>query len=121
MAKPVSQVPPAQIALYEKLLATQPGLERKGAAMPYTSLNGHMFSFLTADGKLALRLSAEDRSDFLSKYKTKLVEQHGAVMKEYVTVPDALLKKTKGLSPYLAKSIAYIETLKPKPTKKPRK
>jgi hypothetical protein len=39
-------------------------------------------------------------------------------MKEYVTVPDALLKKTKEPSPYLAKSIAYIKTLNPKPTKK---
>lgn len=39
--------PPAEkIALYEKLLATIPGIERKGATMPYTSLNGNMFSFI---------------------------------------------------------------------------
>jgi hypothetical protein len=70
---------------YELLIATLPGVELKGATMPYTSLNGHMFSFQTADGKLALRLSAEDREAFLAKYKTRLMEQHGAVLKEYVT------------------------------------
>jgi len=31
-----------QIGAYDKLLATHPKIERKGAAMAYTSLNGHM-------------------------------------------------------------------------------
>jgi hypothetical protein len=39
-------------------------------------------------------------------------------MKEYVRVPDKLLANTKELKKYLAKSYDYIETLKPKPTKK---
>jgi hypothetical protein len=39
-------------------------------------------------------------------------------MREYVTVPDALLEKTKGLQKYLALSYEYAKTLKPKPTKK---
>jgi TfoX/Sxy family transcriptional regulator of competence genes len=39
-------------------------------------------------------------------------------MKEYVTVPDSLLKNTKELRKYLETSYAYIGTLKPKPTKK---
>jgi hypothetical protein len=33
------------------------GSSVKGAANPYTSRNGHMFSFLDADGGMALRLS----------------------------------------------------------------
>ena len=40
-------VPPENLKLYEKLVAMTPGVERKGAAMPYTSVNGQMFSFLT--------------------------------------------------------------------------
>lgn len=107
-----------QLALYEQLVAAQPGIERKGKTLPYTSLNGHMFSFLSAEGELALRLSTEDRKAFLKEYKTQLMTQHGAVMQEYVSVPHALLKNTKELSPYLAKSVAYIRTLKPKPSKK---
>jgi TfoX/Sxy family transcriptional regulator of competence genes len=47
-----------------------------------------------------------------------LFEAYGAVMKEYVTVPDALLKKTNELRKYLELSYAYIQTLRPKPTKK---
>lgn len=40
------------------------------------------------------------------------------VMKEYVTVPDGLLKKTKELQTYLDDSYEYAKTLKAKPTKK---
>jgi hypothetical protein len=35
---------------YEKLGATIPTLKRKGKTMPYTSFNGHMFSFLPKKG-----------------------------------------------------------------------
>jgi hypothetical protein len=35
-------------------------------------------------------------------------------MKEYVTVPDALLRNTRELQKYLALSYAYAKTLKPK-------
>ena len=43
-----------KLALYEKLVAANPGVERKGATHPYTSLNGHMFSWLHPSGSLAL-------------------------------------------------------------------
>jgi hypothetical protein len=86
-------IPAEKIAPYERLLATIPGLERKGADNPCTSLNGNMFSLLLSPtGRMALRLSTDDREQFLRKYKTTLFEAHGAVMKEYVTVPDALLR-----------------------------
>ena len=41
--------------LYDKLIATNPKIERKGNANPYTSLNGNMFTLLH-EGKLAIRL-----------------------------------------------------------------
>ena len=90
----------ASLALYEKLVATNPKVERKGATMPYTSLNGHMFSLLTREGWLAIRLPSDVREAFLKKYKTKLCVQYGTVMKEYVEVPDALLSKTTELRKY---------------------
>jgi hypothetical protein len=40
-------------------------------------------------------------------------------MKEYVEVPDALLRKTPELRKYFDQSYAYVGSLKPKP--KPRK
>jgi hypothetical protein len=86
--------------------------------VPYTSLNGNMFSYLHASGAMALRLPPEEREKFLKKYKTKLFEAYGVVQKEYVTVPDTLLEKTAELKPYFAMSYEYAKTLKPKPAKK---
>src|SRR5580692_207120 len=68
MAKPAAGVPPPdKLALYEKLVATNPKVERKGDTVPYTSLNGHMFSYLSKEGKLALRLPPAEREAFLKK------------------------------------------------------
>ncbi len=114
-------IPPEKVALYEKAVATLPGVERKGADNPFTSLNGNMFSLLSAQTEtLALRLPKEEREAFLKKYKSKLFEVYGTVMKEYVTVPDALLRNTKELQKYMALSYEYAKTLKPKASKKKR-
>ena len=105
-------------ALYDALIATQPEVERKWATMPYTSVNGNMFSLLTPDGTLALRLPAADRDAFLHKYKTTLSKQYGVVMKEYVNVPAALLQNTRGLAKYFDRSYQYARALRPKATKR---
>ena len=55
-------------------------------------------------GALALRLPAGVREAFLVKYKTRLSEQHGVVQKEYVEVPDVLLKKPSELKTYCNRS-----------------
>ena len=106
-----------RVALYDRLIATNPKIERKGDANPYTSLNGNMFTLLH-QSRLAIRLSEDEREKFLKKYKTKLFEAYGTVMKEYAAVPDALLENTKELRKYLDLSYQYAQTLKPKPTKK---
>jgi hypothetical protein len=109
-------MPTDKLELYEQLVATNPAVERKGASMPYTSLNGHMFSFLTPDGTLALRLPPGEREAFLKKFKTRLCEQHGRVMLEYVEVPATLLRKTQELKTYFDLSVAYVGALAPKST-----
>ena len=53
-----------------------------------------------------------------SAERRQLLEAYGAVMKEYVTVPDTLLGKTKELKKYLDLSFEYVGTLKPKATTK---
>jgi hypothetical protein len=77
-----------------------------------------MFSYLHPSGSVALRLPEEEREKFLKKYDTNLFEAYGVVQKEYVTVPDALLKNTKELRKYFGLSYRYVQTLKPKPSKK---
>ncbi|HLX85148.1 MAG TPA: hypothetical protein VKR59_14705 [Terriglobales bacterium] len=105
------------VELYEQLIATIPEIERKGAANPYTAINGNMFTLLHQSQTLAIRLPDGVREEFLKKHKTKLFEAYGAVMKEYVTVPDALLKNTKELRAHLTASYEYAKTLKAKPAK----
>lgn len=111
-------LPADKLELYEKLVATNPNIERRGATHPYTSLNGHMFSCLHPPGSLALRLPGDEREKFLKKYKATLFEAYGVVQKEYVAVPDALLKNTRELRKYFELSWQYVQTLKPKPSKK---
>ncbi|MDN5212041.1 hypothetical protein QQ020_08260 [Fulvivirgaceae bacterium BMA12] len=113
-----SAISPEKIALYNKLIETNPDIERKGDTMPYTSFNGNMFTYLSKEGSLGIRLPKEAREEFLKKYDTTLLVSYGAVMKEYVSVPDHLLEHTEELKPYLDLSYAYVQTLKPKPTKK---
>jgi hypothetical protein len=103
---------------YDRLIATQPNAQRKGATMPYTSLNGHMFSFLTSDGHLALRLPSPERDGFMDRYHTGLCKQHGKIMKEYVEVPDDLLRNIDELKQYFQTSYTYVSSLKPKPTRR---
>jgi TfoX/Sxy family transcriptional regulator of competence genes len=105
------------VVLYDALISTIPEIERKGDANPYTSLNGNMFTLLH-QGRLAIRLPEDEREKFLKKYKTTLFEAYGAVMQEYVAVPESMLPKTKELQKYLQLSYEYAKTLKPKSGKK---
>lgn len=116
MAKTPKAEPRAEEVLYEKLVATVPGVERKGDTIPYTSLNGNMWSYLSKEGVLALRLPDGAREAFIETYDTRLCRQYGIVQKEYVEVPAALLAKTSELKKHFAASFAYARTLKPKPT-----
>jgi hypothetical protein len=122
MAKPVAgALPLDKLELYEKLVSTNPSVKRKGAAVPYTSLNGHMFSYLSKEGRLALRLPPGEREAFLKKYKAKLCAAYGIVQTEYVEVPDSLLSSTGELKKYFDCSYEYVSSLKPKPTTRKKK
>jgi hypothetical protein len=111
-------IPKEKLELYEKLVATNPKVLRKGASVPYTSLNGHMFSYLNASGVMALKLPKVEIDKFLKKYNTRLFEAYGIIQKEFVAVPDDLLRNTNKLKAYFDLSYEYVGTLKPKPTKR---
>ena len=121
MAKPKIEIPEDKLDLYEKLIKSNSVIQFKGKSMPYTSVNGHMFSFLDKEGTMGLRLPKEERELFIEKHKAQLSVQYGSVMKEYVDIPTELLKKTKSLIKYLQISFEYVSSLKPKPTKKRKK
>jgi hypothetical protein len=102
--------------VYEGLIAGVPDVERKGKATPYTSMNGNMFSFLGQSGVLAFRLSKPERAAFLEEHPDAVVEQYGAVMKDYVAVPDAVLEDGEALGALWERCVAHARTLKPKAT-----
>ena len=77
-------------------------------------MNGHMFSYLSKTGTLALRLPEETRDAFLKKFKTTLCKQYGVVQKEYVEVPDACSKKTSELKKVFRSELRSREFLEAK-------
>lgn len=110
--------PDEKIALYDQFISSVPKMERKGDTIPYTSVNGHMFSFLDKKGEMALRLPEKTREEFIKKFHTHLAEQFGMIMKEYVVVPDDMLKERAKLKKYFSESFDYVSSLKARPTKK---
>lgn len=114
VAKKKSAIPAEKLELYERLIATNPTIETKGDVHRYTSLNGHMFTYLDQTGTLGMLLPHAEVEGFLAKYETTLFESYGVVKKDWVKVPEALLKNTKELKKYLEMSIAQVKTLKSK-------
>ena len=117
--KPASVAPQRETELYAATVAATGGAELRGATMPYTSVNGNMYSFLDKKGVMAVRLGGKDFEAFLAAFGAKpYVHETGTVLKEYVTAPASLLNEPKKAAAWLTKSLAYAKTLKPKPSKK---
>lgn len=102
------------LKIYDKLISMTPGIERKGKTMPYTSSNGHMFSQLNKAGEIGIRLPKEKRDQFLEKFKTPAFKSYGAIMKEYVLIPENLLNQIDIVSSYLLDGYDYVNSLKSK-------
>ncbi|MFO1031988.1 MAG: hypothetical protein U1F60_13000 [Planctomycetota bacterium] len=104
------------LQIYERMVGSQPGIEVKGASTRYTSMNGNMFSFVTAEGGIALRLGEADGAVFRADHGTAEVVQHGATLRGYVLVPAALLAQPAELAKWFAASVANARTLPTKAT-----
>jgi hypothetical protein len=118
MAKAKYTGPPEKLELYEELVTSIEGVERKGAANPYTSRNGHMTSFLDKAGEVSIRLGKADREEFIETYDSRISVQYGSQMKEFVVMPDSMLEDVDEAREWFVKSWDWVGTLEPKPTKK---
>ena len=116
MAKPKPHAPTDRVDLYDKYIASHPDIVRKGAANPYTSVNGHMFSCLSRDGDVAVRVSNEDRAEFLEKHPDAVFITYNTVMKEYILLPYDIFKDEKAFMFWLNRSFEHVRSFKPKPT-----
>ena len=114
MAKAKYQGPADRLTLYEELVASVEGVDRKGAANPYTSRNGYMTSFIDKAGEVSLRLSRADQAEFIESYDTRIPVQYGKNMPDFVVVPNDLLERQDELRPWFVRSWEFVGTLDPK-------
>lgn len=111
MAKAKYTGPADKLALYEELVASVDGVERKGAANPYTSRNGYMTSFIDKAGEVSLRLSKADQAEFIETYGSRVPVQYGKNMPDFAVVPDVLLEDLDALRPWFVRSWEFVGTL----------
>lgn len=110
--------PPEALARYLAMVEASGNGEVKGVKNPYTSRNGHMFSFLDPDGTLALRLSDEATNEFRQHHDSGPVEQYGRTMQGYSSVPEDLAADQAALVEWYDRAWTWIGTLPPKATKR---
>lgn len=109
--------PPDALEMYCEVVDRSGHGTVKGAKNPYTSRNGHMFSFLDPDGTMALRLPAELEATFRTTHDSGPVSQYGRTMRGYSTIPADLLADTDALRVWYDRAWDWIGTLDPKPTR----
>ncbi|MEX2553804.1 MAG: hypothetical protein WD627_12490 [Actinomycetota bacterium] len=121
MTQKNASVPPEKQRLYEQMLASVEGIEAKSNfGSSYTAINGNMYTMISKHGVVGVRLPESERAAFLERFQTELFrgDPSWPPAKEFVAVPDALLEDIEALGPYLESSYRYVQTLKPKPTKR---
>lgn len=103
-----------QLSIYDQLVDLCPRFERKGKTMPYTSANGYMFSLLNKDAELGIRLHKESGERFKEEHNTTIFKSYGAVMKDYVLIPDGMENDLQTLAVYLNEAYDHVMSLPPK-------
>ena len=116
MAKADATVDPKVLVAFDAMISGVPGVERKGAAMPYLSVKGNMYAMISKANVIGLRLSKEDLTAFLAAGGEPFEGTPGFINKEYGGVPAAMLGDAKTLRRWFKASHAYASGLKPKKT-----
>ena len=103
-----------KLEFYDKLVAACDDFERKGKTVPYTSANGYMFSLFNTDAEIGIRLSKASGKKFMEEHQATIFKSHGAVMRDYVKVPEHLYKEFDLLVAYLNEGYQHVMSLPPK-------
>ncbi|NNF33927.1 MAG: hypothetical protein HKN68_07450 [Saprospiraceae bacterium] len=103
-----------KVKLYDSILEVHPECIRKGKNNPYTSMNGHMFSMVTKEGQVAIRMSKDVRAKYMEEVNPEEVVTYNTMMKEYIEISDEMLNDQEAVLSLLDQSIEYIKTLRPK-------
>jgi TfoX/Sxy family transcriptional regulator of competence genes len=109
---------PAVLAAFDTMIEGVKGAERKGATMPYCSINGNMYAMINKANVIGLRLDDNDLQAFLLSGAKPFEGIPGFVNKGYAAIPQAMLADKKALQTWFRLSHNYASKLKPKPTVK---
>ena len=110
------------LEIYQSLVSDHSNLAVKGAANKYTAMNGNMFSFLNKDdATFCFRYSEAGKKAYNDANGTNDVISYGAVMHGYVVMSPEIMADDAALKDHFARCVEHAKTLKPKPTKKPKK
>lgn len=85
--------------------------ERKGKTVPYTSANGHMFSFLNKAGEIGIRFSKDVQEKYIEDFNSTIFKSYNAIMRGYVLIPDNMLEDLDNVARYLDESFDYVMSL----------
>jgi len=91
--------------------------QKKMFGYPSLFIQGNLTAGLFQD-RVMMRLSPADRERFLKLPGAKMFEpMPGRPMKDYVEVPEAVIKDDRELRAWLAQSVAFVEKLPAKKKK----
>ena len=113
---------PAQLVdLFAAVLPNESNIEKRQMfGYPCAFVNGNMFTGLHQES-LIVRLAEDQRTNLIKEDGASQFEpMPGRVMREYVSLPDAILNNRSRLVEIVASAIDYAASLPPK-VKKPRK
>lgn len=106
------------VATYDRLVAACPRIERKGKTMPYTSANGHMFSLVNKDNQIGIRLPKPRQAELLEQHGAGPYLSHGATMRDYVCLTDAMLGDEALATRLLNEGLDFVMSMPPAKKKK---
>src|SRR5271169_6163011 len=95
------------IDLFESVMPGPPAAQRKMFGYPAGFVNGNMFMGLFQESMI-LRLPTGPREEFVKRHDKNLFEpMPGRPMREYVAVPQSVIRDKRELARWVAKAFEY--------------
>ena len=102
------------VDLFQSVMPGPPAVQRKMFGYPAGFVNGNMFMGLFQESMI-LRLPTGPREEFLNDHGAKIFEpMAGRPMREYVEVPQSVMRDNKKLTAWVSRAYEYGASLKPK-------
>ncbi len=117
-----TKAPESLVDLFGHAIEPLPDVQaRKMFGYPAAFVNGNMFSSLF-QSSMILRLSEQDRAECARQFGARRFEpMPGRPMREYVEVPEKILKSPTLLDTWLSKARDYAAALPPKTARRAAK